>query len=1158
MTRPFVYLSLFSLFIFSFITVKSDNYILSVQPLNPYELAFQEIHSKIDNFAQPSPWKSIGPYNFSGRILAVEGAATNSNILYAGSAGGGLWKSTAPFNDRWEHINLGFPVTSVSAIAVHPEDENIIFVGTGEVYRYQQKENGITGLPFRTSYGIGILKSSDGGKTWQKSLDWKTSDKTAIEDIVFNLKNPNSIIAATSEGLYKSFDCGETWIKVNSNIFAKEIAYFEVDTLRVVATFGSFGSPGTGIYFSIDGGKNWKESISFPDYNGKASLSLYKPPIPLLPAPQIQPPERIYASIADSNRMKGIYFSTKFGSVWQLIAPVDFSGTTAWYSNWIAVNPGNEDEIISTGLFINKSKNNGQSFSGIFGPHAGNNDKYYNPRNPNLIFAATDGGVFRSTNFGNSFNNISYGLVTTQFNKGFSNSKTDSAFSLGGTQRNGTLKYSGTNNWSMLQPVSSATYYSDPDIGGSTIIDPENDSKFYISYDRHQVFKSEDKGLSFRELGQSIDGESGYLTPMVISAQSPKTLYAASNKIFKRTEESQSWDETNDGQPLDGNIITSLQVSPYDKNTVFAATAPVNNIGGLYLTQNAGVSWTKLSNSLPDNLIMDIAFDSKDPNTVYLVYDGFESGHVFRSNDLGNTWEDITANLPDIPTLTILVDPLNNNFLYVGNELGVYVSENKGAEWYAMMDGLPEAIIAMDLTFAEGNRKIRLATHGNGVFETKPVYQPDLFLTSRTRATDDTRLLNYDDTLSFTIDVKNWGKQALAQNYSAQLNIIDSSKNIILSQQSDTCCLQPGKKNTISLLKNYQPPGKGKYTAQFILPDAYNQLTDTVVNNFEIINPTIIKPVVNKIYKPFQRIRSKHLINSTDFQLGLPFSFIYDGYTYDKVMVSEDGFIEFGKTGSNGEFGISGSDERSLSNYSINTENKPAKVIAPWWENLSIGSSFGIEAEISYITEGLAPNRVFVIQWLRIGTPGSSFLNFQVRLYENDYHIEFCYGEALTGLYYGHGAVIGLKDHIGGAYHYFDLTSMDFKNHNQIPTFRSPVSQWPGPDSSYIIRTRTSLDENFNIPEGISLSQPYPNPFNSEITIRYKLPENTISSVKLEIFDVLGRSVKTLTDERQTDGNKSRIWNGYNDQGQNVSSGIYFVSLKVNDTRQYRKIVLIR
>ncbi|MBI5473335.1 MAG: T9SS type A sorting domain-containing protein, partial [Ignavibacteriae bacterium] len=153
-------------------------------------------------------------------------------------------------------------------------------------------------------------------------------------------------------------------------------------------------------------------------------------------------------------------------------------------------------------------------------------------------------------------------------------------------------------------------------------------------------------------------------------------------------------------------------------------TAPVNSRARLFATTNGGTNWTNITGSLPDRYPVDLQVDAAEPGTVYVVFSGYGTPHVFRSSDFGQTWADIGATLPDVPTSALVIDPLRSRTIYVGNDIGVFVSTNTGASWSAFQSGLPEAVIVMDLAISTRNRMLRVATHGNGVYERRLLDEP--------------------------------------------------------------------------------------------------------------------------------------------------------------------------------------------------------------------------------------------------------------------------------------------------------------------------------------------------------------------------------------------------------------------------------------------------
>ncbi|MBT8195518.1 MAG: hypothetical protein HKO56_03470, partial [Bacteroidia bacterium] len=226
--------------------------------------------------AASTTWEAIGPMNFGGRTLCLAFNPLNYNTMYAGSASGGLWRSyTGGVGaSAWHQVATGFPVLGVAAIAINPNDSNEIYIGTGEVYNYQNTGSGWTDRTTRGTYGIGILKTTDGGVTWTKSLDWQFDEMKGVQHIEINPLNSNSILAATSEGLYRSYDAGATWTLIHSILMAADIDYIPGDTSTYFVTYGNQSSTGHGIYRTLDaGGTFTKLTSGLPStFGGKALI----------------------------------------------------------------------------------------------------------------------------------------------------------------------------------------------------------------------------------------------------------------------------------------------------------------------------------------------------------------------------------------------------------------------------------------------------------------------------------------------------------------------------------------------------------------------------------------------------------------------------------------------------------------------------------------------------------------------------------------------------------------------------------------------------------------------------------------------------------------------------------------------------------------------
>lgn len=697
------------------------------------------------------PWETMGPHNRAGRMLKIAFNPLNPNTMYAGSASGGLWRSYTGGvgNNAWHKVPTGFPVLSVSSIAFLPHDSLHFFIGTGEVYNHQAAGTGAAYRNTRGSYGMGILRTADGGATWEKSLDFTYDQNKGVWDIDVSKTAPDLVYAATTDGVYRSKDGGENWQLVLDVVQATDVLIHPEDPTLVLAAFGNFSSPGYGIYRSTDGGDQWvKITDGLPStFKGKIGLD-FAPSNPAI----------VYASIGNgfssSDGASWLCRSDNFGENWEIKTTTDYSIHQGWYSHDVAVNPTDPDEVVAIGIDVWKSTNGGanlqqksQSTNGgigfvnppIEGPdggpefvHSDCHDVIYHPSLPNVFYIADDGGIHRSTDGGGSFHSCSGRLQTAQFYNGFSNSATDANFCMGGLQDNGTIRLN-----EAIDPATGLRVTWRRLFGGDgswTGINQQNDFRSYISWQTLNVLRTTD-GTSYNNANIPKQNPTSFIAPFVLAPSNGNIVYAGSSTVAKTTNNGGNWTTTNGGAPLDGHPVLSMSVAHQDPDIVFAATAPYNgDRSHVFVTLDGGDEWQDVTGNLPDRFPMDLEFDPTNDSVAYLAFSGYGSGHVFRTTDLGATWEDISANLPDIPANAIAVDPLFPTNIYVGNDLGVFSSVDDGATWQSYQEGLTDGAMVFDLKISPANRKLRAATHGSGV------YQRDLLETPFVSATNTARL----------------------------------------------------------------------------------------------------------------------------------------------------------------------------------------------------------------------------------------------------------------------------------------------------------------------------------------------------------------------------------------------------------------------------------
>ncbi len=685
-----------------------------------YEKALRDFPS--DDGRADEPWKALGPMNIAGRALVVEINPQDNKTIYCGSASGGLWRS---FNQgrgiSWHKMPLGFPALGVSDISFAPNDSMTMFVSTGEVLNMNDAGNGAAYRPTRGTYGIGILKSTDGGETWTKSLDWAYEQKRGVWQVEVAPSNPNVVYAATTHGTYKSQDAGDTWSQVHDVPMGMDLVVHPTNEDIVFVGYGNLFSPSKGIYKTTDGGVSWEKAGSpIPtDFGGKIMLDIHE-----------ANPNLIYASIGNStNSAEGYTWlckSTDGGESWSVVNETDYSRFQGWFAHDVAIHPTNPNEIQCIGVEIWKSTNGGNTLTkkangGVQmgqlpiglpdGPsnysHSDHHDVKYDITDPNIVYYANDGGIYVSEDGGETFESRNGGLNTTQFYNGLGVAQNYSGFCMGGLQDNSTVKYDNDPAWTRV-------------IGGDgawSAVNPFDHENNFGSWQRLNIMKhygnNQYSNVGVPEIGNEI---TAFIAPFVISPSNPSIVYAGRSHLYKSADNGEFWEIMGGGNPINGDPIFAMEVSPTNENVLYFATAPLIQKPQVFVTTDGGITTKNITQNLPDRYINDITVNPEDPGHAFVTLGGFGSGHVYETTDYGDNWEDITYDLPDVPTSAVVVDPKFQT-VYVGNDLGVYYKSLSGDLWNAYNEGIEDVTIVMDLKISDIDEKILVATHGAGVWE---------------------------------------------------------------------------------------------------------------------------------------------------------------------------------------------------------------------------------------------------------------------------------------------------------------------------------------------------------------------------------------------------------------------------------------------------------
>ena len=682
-------------------------------------------------------WTSIGPSTgIGGRILNIAINPVKTTSIFVGSAGGGIWKSYDGAN-TWQPVTTSTGVMGVPAVIISSADTNVMYAGTGEVYRYDS--TGTTAFPNNTgysvwktrgTYGVGIIKSTDGGKTWSQVFTKSLANLFGIQRMKFDPTNNNIVYACATDGLYKTTDAGATWNRIFIAPYVSDVVIDARDNNQVVVAYGNFENVAKGIAKSTDGG------VSFAKISSASFPATTRGFIRFDNVPLSGQRDTIVASIGvdETGSPNEIFRSTDFGSTWSALSGSTHTSYQFWCAHTIAIDPHKSDSLIYAGvnLYVYKISSAAGTQIGTT-VHADFHDIKFDPSNTKIIYAACDGGIWKTTNGGTNWSSMNNGLAATQFYASIGVSTTDPNFYVGGLQDNGVVYYNGS-TWTGYVNLTSID-------GAACAVNPRNDDTVLTSGDAKDVYWSNTKTTSSSNVlaywGAIHDSRTAFNTPMAISPKKPTVAYVGSDELHKSTTGGSSFtiNTTTPGtsyiEALHKTAIT-MAVSPTDPNgdTLYVSTSPFaqydNDADNIYITgspnllksTNGGstLPLTSIMGTLPNRFVLDMAISKTRSDSIFVTLGGFGTAHVYVSPDKGTTWNALsTTGLPDCPFNAILIDPVNPQVIYVGTDMGVYVSPNRGSTWYDFNTGLWDAVQVMDLQ-ATASNMILAATHGKGAF----------------------------------------------------------------------------------------------------------------------------------------------------------------------------------------------------------------------------------------------------------------------------------------------------------------------------------------------------------------------------------------------------------------------------------------------------------
>lgn len=646
----------------------------------------REIESRMP--ASRNSWFSLGPDNFAGRMLAVDFDPNNASTVYAGGADGGVWRSTNS-GASWTPLSDELPSIAIGGLAVSKTNSNIIVIGTGEATPNIDRVG-----------GVGILRSTDAGATWiTTDLSYAVSAGNGFH---FVEAGPNGTFLAGngSDGLWRSTDDGATWVQVKTGDEWTDAVWKPGDANRVYSVRGN-GASGASVKVSTDDGLTWTKAGTGQPSSfqiGKSKLGVSG--------------TTIYCYIGVAGTAGGIYGvirSDDDGATWTDLStistgiPSSTSSSQSWYNLVCVADPNTSTRVIVGDVGLYRSGNSGVSFSSVSsGVHSDQHCIKYEPGSNTFLWLGGDGGMYRSTSDGGngSWVDMNNGLVTYQFYDICVNDGPTAYYALGGTQDNGTDRWSGTTTWTselggdgMVCNISTAD--------GTTVL---GESQF----GNHS--RSTNSGLSFFGFNSGLTGSGAWVAPTAIShTNSSHSMTATSAGIFRSTNGS-SWSN------VSSHTTTWIDYSRVNGNYVWTVSGSV-----AHLTTNHGSTWTaqpSISPTIPvAGSATKILAHPTDLNTVFVTFSGYGSAaHIAKSTDLGVTWADVSGDFLPQPVNAIAIDPDSPSDWYIGTDVGVWHTSNNGVNWLPFETGLPNAVV-VDLEIRSADDKLVAGTHGRGAWE---------------------------------------------------------------------------------------------------------------------------------------------------------------------------------------------------------------------------------------------------------------------------------------------------------------------------------------------------------------------------------------------------------------------------------------------------------
>lgn len=666
-------------------------------------------------------WIPVGPSGFfgigywdsgaqvdAGRVDAIALHPTNAGAMFIASPNGGIWGTTTG-GTSWAPLTDAQCSLQMSSVAVDPVSPNLVYATTS----YSSG-----------SAGCAIMRSTDGGTTWANyngNLNFSAYGGYINTFFV----DPNSAGSTTGTmmiftygggGIYRSANSGANWSQTLNFGYVTSVVALPGSAGVLFAGVADYATPTStrsGLYRSVDNGVTWAQlSSGALDYTGAGRLQL---------AVSASQPNSVWviAATKSSTFSSIARWDNNANALTQLAAAgIDLTtggrthfGSQGTYDLNIAVDPSNAQRVYIAGVRAFRSTDGGATFSAMATEiHCDWHTIVIDPRNPAQLYAGTDGGIFTSTDGGSSWISRNNGLVISMYYPGISQHPTDATVILGGLQDNGTLLSNGTSlfnsvmggdgGYSAINYLSPATVWStcqwSSSSGACIQRRTANGAGFTYTYPSNGISKSD---------------RAQFIPPLIMDPVTPSTLYFGTMRLYRTTDDGGTWTAISTDLSKGTGSIKTIAIAPSDVLTVYIGTSD----GNVQVSRDGGATFTLSTTGLPNRTITRIVVDRTNPLRALLTVSGSGAAHVFLTTNAGQSWTNISGALPDMPVNSAAIIEDGSNHFFIGADVGVFETTDGGLTWTLSPSGLPNAVVN-DLSYNPATKQLVAATFGRGLW----------------------------------------------------------------------------------------------------------------------------------------------------------------------------------------------------------------------------------------------------------------------------------------------------------------------------------------------------------------------------------------------------------------------------------------------------------